>query len=220
MRKVKISPEVSGRCSGVCLGLLQGTVRVEESCTALRQELLNVCAHLHDRCKLEDIVKIPEIEDTRACYRAVGKDAHRYRGSAEAMMRRAVREKGLYFINNVVEVNNIISLKSAFCLGTYDTAHLHGTLTLARAPEGAVYQGIGKEEFHIEFLPVLTDDAGPFGNPSSDSVRAMITEKTQEILLVIYSFSGRAGVMGYLEQADRLLTRYCAGGRFERAVME
>ncbi len=48
----------------------------------------------------------------------------------------------------------------------------------------------------------------------------MITEKTQEILLVIYSFSGRAGVMGYLEQADRLLTRYCAGGRFERAVME
>lgn len=67
---------------------------------------------------------------------------------------------------------------------------------------------------------MLTDDAGPFGNPSSDSVRAMITEKTQEILLVIYSFSGRAGVMGYLEQADRLLTRYCAGGRFERAVME
>lgn len=132
MRKVKISPEVSGRCSGVCLGLLQGTVRVEESCAALRQELLSVCAHLHDRCKLEDIVKIPEIEDTRACYRALGKDAHRYRGSAEAMMRRAVREKGLYFINNVVEVNNIISLKSAFCLGTYDTAHLHGTLTLAR----------------------------------------------------------------------------------------
>ena len=220
MIQVKISTEVSGCHNGVCLGLLQGSVHVQESSSALRQELLNVCTRLHERYKLEDIMKIPEIQDTRACYRALGKDAHRYRGSAEAMMRRAVREKGLYFINNVVEVNNIISLKSGFCLGTYDIAHLHGALTLRRAPEGAVYQGIGKEEFHIEFLPVLADDAGPFGNPSSDSVRAMITEKTQEILLVIYSFSGRAGVMGYLEQAERFLTRYCAGGHFERTVIE
>jgi DNA/RNA-binding domain of Phe-tRNA-synthetase-like protein len=32
----------------------------------------------------------------------------------------------------------------------------------------------------------VADDAGPFGNPTSDSARTMVTTRTTELLVVIY----------------------------------
>jgi len=70
------------------------------------------------------------------------------------------------------------------------------------------YKGIGKEQINIENLPVLTDSIGSFGSPTSDSERAMITSNASEILMYIYSFSGKTDIYEYLKYGKELLEKY------------
>ena len=58
--------------------------------------------------------EIPNIKESRAAYKAFGKDPSRYRVSSEALIRRIGQGKGLYEVNTVVDVNNLISIESGF----------------------------------------------------------------------------------------------------------
>jgi DNA/RNA-binding domain of Phe-tRNA-synthetase-like protein len=40
---------------------------------------------------------------------------------------------------------------------------------------------------HLAGRFVLADDRGPFGNPTSDSARTMVTEKTVSVMVAIYA---------------------------------
>ena len=56
--------------------------------------------------------EIPGIRGSRAVYKAFGRNPGRYRVSSEALIRRIRRGDELYRINSVVDVNNLISVKS------------------------------------------------------------------------------------------------------------
>ena len=43
---------------------------------------------------------------------------------------------------------------------------------------------------HLGARPVLCDGEGPFGNPTSDSARTMITTTTARVLVVIFTPRG------------------------------
>ncbi|CUH96007.1 hypothetical protein P22_2095 [Propionispora sp. 2/2-37] len=115
----------------------------------------------------------------------------------------------LYHINNVVEVNNLISVSSGYSIGSYDLGELKGAVELRRAEDSARYDGIGKGSVNIEYLPVLYDDLGPFGNPSSDGRRAMIQSGNRDIISILYSFDGSEGLKPWIEQFSRNLEQYC-----------
>ena len=136
------------------------------------------------------------------------------------MHRRILQGKGLYQINNVVDTGNLISIKTGYSLGAYDVEKLEGDILWTATGVGVHYQGIGKEAVNIEFLPVLRDALGYFGNPNSDSTRAMITDKTSEILLCIYSFSGAGGLQQVLDGACRALAAYCQAQDVQAWVVE
>ena len=170
--------------------------------------------------ELSQANKRDKIQSTRKAYKALGKEPNRYRSSAEAMCRRIAKERGLYYINNVVDVNNYLSIKSGYSMGTYDLACTEGEIRWMRAPEGTAYQGIGKDVLNIEFLPVLFDAQGPFGNPTSDNTRVMITAETKEILLVYYCFDGGAELDALLTEAKELLEKYAAGKDFEIQILQ
>lgn len=220
MISIKIDDNIKSKHEKAALGCLQCKVKVEKSNREQLDEIERACEDIQDSMKLADIVLLPRINDSRVCYKALGKDPRRYRNSAEAMLRRVIQGKGLYHINNVVEVNNLVSVTEAFSLGTYNTANLKGSLVWKSAPEGTEYQGIGKDMLNIEFLPALTDELGPVGTPTSDSVRAMITEEAEEILMLIYSFSGTEGLLEILHRAGGLLEKYCSAADIEYAVIE
>ena len=152
--------------------------------------------------------------------KALGKEPNRYRSSAEAMCRRIAKERGLYYINNVVDINNYLSIKSGYSMGTYDLAHTKGDITWMRAPEGTAYRGIGKDVLNIEFLPVMFDEEGPFGNPTSDNDRTMITDATKDLLLVYYAFDGDADLPALLDEAKDLLEKYAGGTDFELKILK
>ena len=217
--KVVVDAELSERYPGALLGCIQCRVEVKPSPDGLLRLLDETCERLHNTIALDEIIHLPAVEATRACYKALGKDPHRYRNSAEAMLRRVVQGKGLYRINNVVDVNNLLSIQSGCSLGTYDISVLHAPVLWTRSPEGTHYRGIGKEQVNIEFLPALRDTEGFFGNPTSDCQRAMITETAQEILLCVYGFCGREMVESVMEQGTKLLDMWCGGREFETAII-
>lgn len=218
MRNFKIDSSLKERCPNAALGVLQCRVRVEADNPTFLEILNDKIAQLSE-VELSQANKREKIQATRKAYKALGKDANRYRCSAEAMCRRISKERGLYYINNVVDINNYLSIKTGYSMGTYDLEKVQGDILWARAPEGTAYQGIGKDILNIEFLPALFDEIGPFGNPTSDNTRAMITDHTTEIALVFYGFDGPNDLEGLLQEGEGLLQQFAQGKDFERKIM-
>ena len=219
MVNVRIDESLKERCPDAALGLLQCKVEVYADPEEFLALLNGKIAELSE-VELSQANKRDKIQSTRKAYKALGKEPNRYRSSAEAMCRRIAKERGLYYINNVVDINNYLSIKSGYSMGTYDLAHTKGAITWMRAPEGTAYRGIGKDVLNIEFLPVMFDEEGPFGNPTSDNDRTMITDETKDLLLVYYAFDGDADLPGLLEEAKELLEKYAGGENFELKILK
>lgn len=218
MRNISIDDSLKERCVEAVLGALQCKVVVKEDDPSFLELLNGKIAELAE-VELSQANKREKIQATRKAYKALGKDANRYRCSAEAMCRRIAKERGLYYINNVVDINNYLSIKSGYSMGTYDLEELRGEILWARAPQGTAYQGIGKDVLNIEFLPALFDEIGPFGNPTSDNTRAMITNKTKEILMVFYGFDGEMDLGDYMDEAEELLKMFAQGRDIEKKII-
>lgn len=163
---------------------------------------------------------IPNVRESRLAYKAFGKDPSRYRVSSEALIRRIGQGKGLYEVNTVVDVNNLISIESGFSVGSYDTANIEDVLVFRTGRQGETYKGIGKENVNIENLPVFADEKGAIGSSTSDSERAMITESAKEVLTLIYSFSDNQDLEKALEYGKKYLEKYAGAVDIESWIVE
>jgi DNA/RNA-binding domain of Phe-tRNA-synthetase-like protein len=220
MIDVVICEELKKICSEMTLGCIQAHVDVEISSDSLLREINDYCEVLKKEIYIEDLASSPRIIDGRATYKKLGKVPSKYRLSSEALIRRILQGKGIYKVNNIVDINNLISLKSKFPVGSYNIKNLHSPISLMIGKEGDQYKGIGKENINIENLPVLTDSFGRFGSPTSDSERAMITNNVSEILICIFSFSGKTDIEEYLEYGKQLLERHANGKDIKIKIIE
>ncbi len=128
----------------------------------------------------------PPIETTavRTMYKRVGLDPTKTRPSSEALLRRVRKGDTLPRINSMVDVCNWCSFEFQLPYGLYDAAQIQGDVTLRIGREGESYPGIRKDEVHVGGRIALVDATGPFGNPTSDSARTMVTTATSRALLV------------------------------------
>jgi DNA/RNA-binding domain of Phe-tRNA-synthetase-like protein len=123
----------------------------------------------------------------RTMYKRVGIDPTKTRPSSEALLRRVRRGDELPRINSLVDVVNWCSLESQLPFGLYDADRIHGSVELRLGRPGEEYAGIRKDTVHVAGRLTLADDRGPFGNPTSDSARTMVTEATTRVLVVIFA---------------------------------
>lgn len=165
------------------------------------------------------VLESPQILATRAGYKALGKDPARYRGSAEALLRRIIARKGLPQINAVVDIINLVSIESRLPIGLYDLAHVSGDITFRAGRAGESYKGIGKYDLNLEGLPVFCDALGPHGSPTSDSERTMVTGETKHVLAIIISFGGKNGLDRWMQRMAQLFQRYASAQNSEAAVV-
>ena len=206
--ELSIAPELLAIWPDTALGALSYTVEVEKSGGQLLADFEAELVKLAAEYRLETVSQNPHVAATRKAYKALGKSPSEYRNSAEAMLRRIAKGNGLYHINNVIEINNLISVASGYAIGSYDLAQLRGPVTLVRAEDDAHYEGIGKSSVNIQHLPVLKDDLGYFGSPTSDSQRAMIQEGQRRVCSVIYAFDGKAGLEEWVPRYAETLEKY------------
>jgi len=214
-----ISPKLALAVPNLALGRISASVTVEKHNENLWHEINGHLSHLTSTIKPEQINSIPQIAAMRSGYKSLGKDPSRYRGSAEALLRRVLSGKGLYQINTIVDINNLVSLESLNPVGSYDLDRVSGAIELRVGAPGETYKGIGKDDINIENLPVFADATGPFGSPTSDSERAMVRLETRKILMVVFSFTGREGLERWMARASDLLCKYGGGQGIESALV-
>ncbi|MBI4265342.1 MAG: hypothetical protein HY657_13290 [Acidobacteria bacterium] len=128
-----------------------------------------------------------EIAAVRTMYKRVGIDPTKRRPSSEALLRRVRKGEPLPRINSMVDVCNWCSLEFQLPYGLYDAARIAGDVVLRAGRPGESYAGIRKDEVHVGGRITLADDLGPFGNPTSDSARTMVTPLTTRALVVVFA---------------------------------
>jgi DNA/RNA-binding domain of Phe-tRNA-synthetase-like protein len=211
MIQISISEEVAKACPDLHILALSCDVTNTESDVLLWEEITALEHTLRENCKLEDINQLLPIKATRQAYKKLGKDPNRYRPSAEALYRRILRGLPLYKIDTLVDIINLISVRSAYSIGAFDMDKVKGDrLVLGVGQEGESYHAIGRGELNIAGLPVYRDEQGGIGTPTSDEERTKIELQTTRLLMIVNGYSGLDGLEETGHYAWELLKRYAS----------
>jgi DNA/RNA-binding domain of Phe-tRNA-synthetase-like protein len=211
MPTLSIDPALKLKCPRTALGFLAMHITVRETPSALLEEMNLRETEILKLKEPQSVLESPKILATRAGYKALGKDPARYRGSAEALLRRIIAGKGFPQINSVVDVINLVSVESRLPVGLYDLAKVKGDIVFRAGRAGETYKGIGKYDLNLEGLPIFCDELGPHGSPTSDSERTMVTNATQQVGAIVISFGGAEGLEASCQRMAALLQKHAAG---------
>ena len=220
MVKISISERIKGSIPDLVLGCIECNVEILKSSPELWDEIEGTCKLIQQTKNFADVSSLPAIKASRQSYKLCGKDPARYRLSSEALMRRVVKGFDLYRINNVVDLLNLVSLKTGMSIGGYDADKIDGDVIFDVGYKDEPYEGIGRGELNIEFLPVFRDRNSAFGSPTSDSVRTSVTHNTKRFLMIIVGFSGIASTKEAMELAVSLLKKYAAATAIETFLIQ
>ena len=205
---ITISDEILTACPIFRFAAIQCTVKNSLHNATLWNDIRSFCLDYVAHNKLEDIKKRPTILATRETYKKLGKDPNRYRPSAEALCRRIIRGLGLYQIDTLVDVINLVSLKTGYSIGGFDLDKIQGNLVLDVGKADENFDAIGRGQLNIEGLPVYRDEIGGIGTPTSDEERTKITLETKHLLMIINGYSGEEGLQEAVYYALELLKTY------------
>lgn len=209
--KLSIDPALKKKCPSVALGCVTAHVHPSDSPLELLGEMDLCEAGILKNADPRAILDAPAISATRTGYRALGKDPARYRGSAEALLRRIISGKHFPSINCVVDIINLVSVESRLPIGLYDLSKVQGDIVFRVGRRGETYKGIGKFDLNLEDLAVFCDATGPHGSPTSDSERTMVTSSTERIAAILISFAGPQPLDVWCKRLINLMERYAQG---------
>ncbi|HWI20329.1 MAG TPA: phenylalanine--tRNA ligase beta subunit-related protein [Vicinamibacterales bacterium] len=128
-----------------------------------------------------------EVASVRTMYKKVGIDPTKTRPSNEALLRRVRKGDTIPRINSAVDIVNWCSLEFQLPYGLYDFSKVSGPVTMRLGAEGESYPGIRKDDVNVGGRITVADAIGPFGNPTSDSARTMVTPAATELMVVVYA---------------------------------
>lgn len=152
--EIAIDRQLKGAAPRLAVGAILTPVEVTKRDLSLGSEIDTHIEAILASMKLQSVCDPPQIKAIRDAYRSLGKDPSRYRGSQEALFRRILQGRGLFRINTVVDINNLVSLESVHSVGSYDFSQLDFPITFRVGRKGEVYKGIGKENVNLEGLPI------------------------------------------------------------------
>jgi DNA/RNA-binding domain of Phe-tRNA-synthetase-like protein len=157
----------------------------------------------------------------RGMYRRTGLDPTKRRPSSEALLRRVRKGEALPRINSLVDICNWCSLEFQLPYGLYDLDRVEGDVILRLGAEGEGYEGIRKDDVHVGGRIALADARGPFGNPSSDSARTMVTDAATRALMIVFAPAEvpSTRVEQVLEISSSRTLAYCGGVETSRRVV-
>ncbi len=213
--KISFSNRITDILPQVKLSVLTFSTKVEHSTETMKSLLKTKCNQLCSNLPLNGINSIPAIKASRNAYKACGKDPNRYRPAADSLLRRVSKGSDLYHVNNIVDILNYVSISSGISIGGFDSGKVSSDVWFDWGDKDEPYEGIGRGKLNIHLLPLLRDKQGPFGTPTSDSVRTSISNSSSKIAFVFYDFENNGTANEYLELTSQLLTEYTESELFE-----
>ncbi|MEI6755228.1 MAG: phenylalanine--tRNA ligase beta subunit-related protein [Paludibacter sp.] len=206
--KIEISSEINETCPNLKLAVIRCEVRNSATSDEFWQEMEVEIQRIKAIFSIEEINKRPEIAATRQTYKALGKDPNRYRPSAEALCRRIVREIEIYKVSTLVDIINLVSIRSGFSIGGFDANKIQGDVVLGVGTNEDEFEAIGRGLLNVEGLPIYRDQIAGIGTPTSDNERTKITDSTTNLLMIINGYSGNEGLQEAVEHSRELLEKY------------
>lgn len=209
MYTITVSKEIKEACPVFAGAAVYAEVRNSAFCEGLWQEINAFTQELTSMTQLEDVKLQPVIAATREAYKRCGKDPGRYRPSAEALRRRLMRGIPLYQIDTLVDLINLVSLRTGHSIGGFDADRIEGThLELGIGKMDEPFEGIGRGVLNIEGLPVYRDAIGGIGTPTSDHERTKMGLETTHILAIVNGYNGKEGLQEAAEMIQDLIRKY------------
>ena len=208
--EISISGKIHSACPTLQLAVISCQVQNSQTLPELWSEMEAEVARIAANYSIEEINKRPEIAATRHAYKLLGKDPNRYRPSAEALCRRIVRQIPLYQVNTLVDIINLVSIRSGFSIGGFDMDKIQGDVELGVGTASDVFEAIGRGLLNVEGLPLYRDEAGGIGTPTSDNERTKISTETTSLLMIINGYSGNTGLQEAVDHSLELLEKYAS----------
>lgn len=220
MIQVKIDPRIQELCPEMRIGLVKATVVNEPTCDELWCEIESAAEEIRQRYELLEINQRPAIAGTRQLYRALGKDPSRYRVASEALCRRIIRGLGIYRLTTLIDVVNLVSIKSGYAISGLDGDCIAGdTLTMSVGTAQDEYHGIGRGLLNIEGMPCYRDAIGPIATPTSDEERTKFTEQTVKAQININAFAPEMPIQEAVDWMASLLQKYAHATDIETEII-
>lgn len=206
---IVISNRIREACPQLVLATITCEVKNAETSSEFWSEMEAEIQRIKLVYALEEINKRPEIAATRKIYKILGKDPNRYRPSAEALCRRILREIPIYKVSTLVDVINLVSIRSGFSIGGFDLEKIEGEeIRLEVGTADDEFEAIGRGLLNVEGLPLYKDKTGGIGTPTSDNERTKISADTTSLLMIINGYSGRSGLQDAVDFSIELLGKY------------
>ncbi|MBQ4345349.1 MAG: hypothetical protein IJC40_05540 [Muribaculaceae bacterium] len=216
-----ITPEITSVAPSIKVIKIEADVTNAETSDHLWDELLNEGKRIRSLYQLPDINKRAGIAGTRAAYKALGKEPNRYRPSSEALCRRLVKGMELYRTLSVIDVINLISVRSGYSIGGFDADKISGeTLHLGAGREGEEFNAIGRGLLNIAHLPIYRDDIGGIGTPTSDEERTKLSPYTTHLLMCVNIYAEELPIQETIDLSIDLLTRHCNSTNISINIIE
>jgi DNA/RNA-binding domain of Phe-tRNA-synthetase-like protein len=161
--------------------------------------------------------KHPHIASWRELYRSFGTKAGDYRPSAEALVRRCIKEEKLPRINNAVDLYNIVSVKHVIPMGGFNLEHIKGDIYLRYSDGGETFipLGPGKPEETYKGEVVYADDKRILTRRWNyrDADATKITEETRELVMFLDASPAISieKVEEAIEELKTLYEKHCGG---------
>ena len=218
--KIIIDERIKKACPDMRVGLIRAKVTNCETSPELWAEIEREAEAVIAKYELLEINKRPAVAQTRALYRALGKDPNRYRVASEALCRRVIRGLGLYRIDTLVDLINLVSIKSGYPISGLDADKLVGdTLTMGVGEEGEEYNGIGRGLLNISGMPVYRDEVSGVATPTSDEERTKITLDTCTLQMNINGFGEEMPMEETVAWTVELLRKYAGATEVETEIV-
>ena len=191
---------------------------------AAYEALEALAAEYHQRFRVEadlPVSEIPGVQAARTLFRAIGIEPTRRRPSSERLLQRALKQKPLYTVNNLVDVGNLCSLDFLLPICVYDSSRISGPINLRRGEGGESYLALTNQELNLADRYLLADDEGPFGSPMTDSQRTAVSLATATTLFIIFAPATYPAEQLHvqLETSAARIQQFCGGEVTYQAIV-
>ncbi|MGE0432681.1 MAG: phenylalanine--tRNA ligase beta subunit-related protein [Planctomycetota bacterium] len=172
-----------------------GRVTVAPSSDALRDEIATAIASMLQQGDDWPVTPDEWSKGVRGLLRQSGfRPTGRAKPASEYLLRTLAESREFTFINNLVDINNLLSLQTFLPMSVLDASEFRGALQMriAQAGERYVFNQAGHEIDLKDLLVVADtmDDGGPsrpLGNPIKDSMAGKLRDTTPSAVAIVYA---------------------------------
>lgn len=162
--------------------------------------------------------QLPSLAAWRGAFRGFGVEPTQYRSAAEALLRRLTKKGNIPYINTLVDIGNLVSIRYGLPVAVFDTQSVTGKVTVHFADGSERYILLGADEIeHPEVGEVVFSDeqglviARRWCWRQSEPSAAQESTTSAIITIEAHHAKGRADIEQALAELQELLQAYAAG---------